>query len=159
MLLISAGVIVALLLFGSIFFAATAINLSPFQDQRKEALNAVQTYINALNDYNATTTWNLMSPNVQAVYGTIQNFTDSFVSPLKEPGWHAQILANNFDYGTIAEYILVPFQNSGHITVVLGITSTNSPATSATFTFELKTYAYGHFQPSDWKIDNQFTIS
>jgi hypothetical protein len=157
-LLISVGIIIAMLLSGAIFFIAF-INLLPFPDQTQEARNTVKAYVNALNDYNATAAWDLMSPNMQASYGTIQNFTDSFVSQLQESGWHAQLVKNNFEYGTIAEWSLIPFQNACRIVADIAITRNNSPLTNGTFTFDLKTYAFGHFQPSDWKINNKFTGS
>jgi hypothetical protein len=64
-LLISVGIIVAMFLSGAIFFVAL-INSFPIANQPKEAQNTVNAYSNALNDYNATGAWDLMSPNMQA---------------------------------------------------------------------------------------------
>jgi hypothetical protein len=94
---------------------------------------------------------------MQASYGTIQNFTNTFVDQLQQAGWHAQLVEINFEYGTIAEFILVPFQNSCHITADVAITRNNSSLTNGTFTFDLKTYAFSNYQPSDWKINSKFT--
>ena len=60
----------------------------------EETQNTMKTFINALNDYDATAAWNLMSPNLQTSYGTIQNFTDSYVKQLQQTGWHTQLLGS-----------------------------------------------------------------
>lgn len=150
------GIIIAMLLSGAIFFL-TFVNLFPSSNPIGEAQNAVNAYINALNNYNATAAWNLMSPDMQASFGTIQNFTDCYVSQLQQSGWHAQLLRTNFVYGTIAVYSLIPLQNSCQVAADIEIAWNNSASTTRTFTFSLKTYAYDDFQPSDWKIDNRFT--
>ena len=126
-------------------------------DAKSSAQNTMKTYINALNDYNATAAWDLMSPNMQASYGTMQNFTDSYVSQLQQSGWHAQLLTIKNEYGTIAVYILIPFQNSYHIVADIGITQNNSSSATKTYTFDLKTYTFKNFQPSGWKIDKWST--
>jgi hypothetical protein len=154
--LISASIIIAMLLSGAVFFLAF-VNLFPSSNPIGEAKNAVNTYINALNDYNASAAWDLMSPDMQAQYVTIQNFTDSCVSQLQQSGWHAQLLRTDFLYGTIAVYSLIPLQNSCQVAADIEITRNNSASTTQTFTFSLKTYAYDDFHSSDWKIDNRFT--
>ena len=153
-LLFAAGIIISMFLSGAIFFE-TLSNSFPNANQEQEAQNTVIAYINALNNYNATAAWGLMSPNMQASYGTIQNYIESFVSQLQESGWHAQVIKNDFEYGTIAEYCLFPFQNSCQISTYLKITQNNSSLTNLALTFELKTYAFNHNHPSDWKIDSK----
>jgi hypothetical protein len=153
---ISVSIIVALVVSGIVFFSFF-INLFSLTDQPKEAQNTVNAYINALNGYNATAAWNLLSPSMQASYGTIKNFNESFVTQLKESGWHAQINTNVFEYGTIAEFSLISLQNSATVNANIGIMKSNSTVTNVRFTFDLKTYAYSHYQPSDWKINSKFT--
>ena len=154
--LIIVGVLVTMLVCGIVFFAFF-ISLFNLPNQPQEAQSTVNAYINALNDYNATAAWNLISPSMQAMYGTVQNFTDSFVSQLRNTGWHAQLTENNYEYGTIAEYCLVPFQNSCRVDALIAVTQNNSQLTAETFTFDLKTYAFSNYQPSDWKINSKFT--
>jgi hypothetical protein len=154
-LLIFVGIIIAMLLSGAVFFLFF-INLFPLSNPVEEAQNTMKTYINALNDYNATAAWDLMSLKMQASYGTIQNFTDSYVSQLRQSGWHAQLLDIKSAGGTIAVYILIPFQDSYRIVADIRIIQNNSTVTK-TQTFDLKTYIYKNFQPSDWKIDNWST--
>jgi hypothetical protein len=155
-LLISIGIIVAMLLSGVIFFGV-CINLFSLPNQPQEAQNTVKAYINALNEYNATAAWNLISPSMQASYGTIQNYTAGLVEHLESSGWHAQIITDDYEYGTIAEYCLFPFQNSCHINTYIEISQSNTLLTYKTVSFYLKTYAYSNFQPSDWKINSKFT--
>jgi len=154
-LLISVGIIIAMLLSGAIFFSL--INLFPLSNPMQEAQNTMKSYINALNDYNATAAWDIMSPNMQVRYGTIQNFTDSYVSQLQQSGWHAQLLEIKNAYGTIAVYSLIPFQDSCQIVAGIGITRNNSSSATETYTFDLKTYTFKNFQPSSWKIDDWST--
>lgn len=146
------GIIIAMLLSGAVFFPLF-INLFPLSNPIEEAQNTMKTFINALNDYNATAAWDLMSPNMQASYGAIQNFTDSYVSQLQQSGWHAQLLDIKNAGGTIAVYILIPFQDSYRIVADIRITQNNSSVTK-TRTFDLKTYVFKNFRPSGWKIDN-----
>ena len=159
LLLISAGIIVAMLIAGSIFFFLTFNAAGPisFSDPTDQAQDTVNAYINALNDYNAAAAWSLMSPSIQASYGTLENFNDSFVSQLQASGWHAQIIKNVADYGTVAFYSFVPIQDSLTVVEELGIARNNLSLTAGTFTFNVKTYAYSHNQPTDWKVDNKFT--
>lgn len=158
--LIVVCVIIAMLLVGAVFsLLLIPLMHSHFSDQTIEAQNTVNNYINALNHYDVPTAWGLMSPNMQASYGTIQNFTESFVNQLQGSGWHAQIIKNTFEYGTIAEYSLVPMQNSCQILLNLRLTRSNSNSTNETFAFELKTYAFSHNAPSNWKIDSKFAGS
>ena len=151
-LLIVAGLAIAMLVSGAIFFAFV-INIFSLPNQPQEAQGTVNAYINSLNEYNATAAWNLISPRMQASYGTIQNYTASFVEQLKSSGWHAQIMTSNYMYGTIAEYCLFPFQNSCHINSCIEISQSNTLLTYKTVSFDLKTYEYSNFQPSDWKIN------
>jgi hypothetical protein len=155
-LLIVAGLAIAMLVSGAIFFALF-INIFSLPNQPQEAQNTLNAYINALNEYNATAAWNLISPSMQASYGTIQNYTASFVEQLESSDWHAQVITNYYEYGTIAEYCLFPFQNSCHINTYLEISQSNTLLTYKTVSFDLKTYAYSNFQPSDWKINSKFT--
>lgn len=155
-LLISVGIIIATLLFGAVFFIFF-INLFPLSNPVEEGQNTMKTYIKALNDYNATAAWNLMSSNMQAAYGSIQNFTDSYVSQLQQSGWHAQLLQIKNEYGSIAVYSLIPFQNSYRIVADIGITQDNSSSATKTYTFDLKTSTFKNFQPSGWKIDHWST--
>jgi hypothetical protein len=157
-LLITIGVIVAMLVSGMVFFVFL-INFFNLPNQPKEAQDTVNAYINALNDYNATAAWNLISPSIQASYGTLQNFTGSFVSQLQQSDWHAQIITNDYESGTIAEYCLFQFQNSCHINTYIEISQSNTLLTYKAVSFDLKTYAYSNFQPSDWKINSKFTGS
>jgi hypothetical protein len=156
MLLISVGLIIAMLLLGAIFFIFF-INLFPLSNPVEEAQGTMNAYIKALNDYNATAAWNLMSLNMQASYGSIQNFTNSYVNQLQRSGWHAQLPDVKNAYGSIAEYILVPFQDSYRIVANIRITQNNSSSATKTQTFDLKTYTFKNFQPSGWKIDHWST--
>ena len=158
LLLISVGIIVAMLV-GSIFtfLVFNAIGPISFSDPTEQAQDTVNAYINALNNHNATAAWKLMSPSIQASYGTLQNFNSSFVSQLQQSSWHAQIMKNCYDYGTIASYSLVPIQDSLMLVEKIGISRNNSSLTAGTFTFNLKTYAYSHDQPTNWNIDSKFT--
>jgi hypothetical protein len=142
-----------MLLSGPVFFI---FSLNLFSNPVEEAQNTMKTFINALNDYNATAAWNLMSPHMQASYGAIQNFTDTYVSQLQQSAWHAQLLDVKNAGGSIAVYVLIPFQDSYQIVADITITQNNSSATK-TQTFNLKTYVFKNFQPSDWKIDNWST--
>ena len=155
-LLIVAGLAIVMVVSGAIFFAFV-INIFSLPNQPQEAQDMVNAYINALNEYNATAAWNLISPSMQASYGTIQNYTASFVEQLESSDWHAQVITNDYEYGTIAEYCLFPFQNCCHINTYLEISQSNTPLTYKTVTFDLKTYAYSDFQPADWKINSKFT--
>jgi hypothetical protein len=157
-LLIFVGVIIALLLSGGLVFFLVSTNLFPLSNPVNQAQSTMKTFIDALNDYNATAAWDIMSPNMQASYGTVQNFTDSYVSQLQQSGWHAQLLDIKNAGGTIAVYILIPFQDSYRIVADTRITQNNSTVTKAQ-TFDLKTYVFKNFQPSGWKIDNWSTNS
>jgi len=156
-LLMSVGIIVAMLIIGSIFLFLTYVNVfqsASLSNPTQEAQNTLNAYINSLNDYNATAAWSLTSPNLQTSYGTLQNFNSTFISPLQATGCHAQIIKNNSAYGTIAYRSLIPIQNSWNINADFEITKHNSSQTNQALTFNLKTYAYSHYQPTDWKIDS-----
>jgi len=158
-LFIVAGLAIVMVASGAIFFAFAITNSFSLTNQPQEAQDTVNAYVNALNAYNATAAWNLISPSMQATYGTLQNFSDSFVNHLQESGWHAQTIKNVFVYGTLAEFCLFNFQNSAHVNVDLEIIKNNLFAINETFTFELKTYGFSHYQPVDWRIDCKFTGS
>jgi predicted PurR-regulated permease PerM len=152
-LLIFVGMIIAMLLSGAVFFG---FFMNLFSNPVEEAQNTVKTFINALNDYNAAAAWDLMSPRMQASYGSIQNFAGSYVTQLQQSGWNAQLLDVQNVGGSIAVYILIPFQDSYRIVADTRITQNNSSVTK-TQTFDLKTYVFKNFQPSSWKIDNWST--
>jgi predicted PurR-regulated permease PerM len=55
----------------------------------KEVENAIATYINALNSYNATEAWILMSPTLRGE--TTYSEFEEFVQDLESKQWRAQI--------------------------------------------------------------------
>jgi hypothetical protein len=159
LLLISAGIIVAMLVAGSIFFFMIFNTPGPisFSDPTEQAQDTLNSYVNALNDHNTTAAWNLLSPSVQSLYQSIENFNESVMIPLQQSGWHAQINDDNSGYGTIATFFPIPMQDVWTIIANLGITHNNSTAIYRTVSFNLKTYTFSHYQPSNWKINCKFT--
>jgi len=77
----------------AIVIAGVAIGASvlwqSFIGSFKEVENAIDTYINALNSYNATEAWTLMAPTLRS--GTTYSEFEEFVQDLDSKQWRAQI--------------------------------------------------------------------
>lgn len=164
-LILVVGVLVCVVVVGSVLFFLVFSNLfqsfsvSAFSNPVGEAQNTLSAYIDALNAYNATAAWNLLSPNMQISYQTLQNFNDSFVGKLQTSGWHAQIVSDSSGYGTIASWTPLHIQNSWTMPVDLRVTLDNASSTYKTINFSVKSYAYSNNQPTNWKIDSKFTVA
>jgi len=77
----------------AIVIAGVAIGVSvlwqSFIGSFKEVENAIDTYINVLNSYNATEAWTLMSPTLRG--GKTYSEFEEFVQDLDSKQWRAQI--------------------------------------------------------------------
>ena len=77
----------------AIVIAGLAIGVSAFWQSftgsLKEAENVIDTYINALNNYNATEAWTLMSPTLRS--GKTYSEFEEFVQNLESKQWRANI--------------------------------------------------------------------
>jgi len=56
-----------------------------------EVENSIRSFITALNNYDADASWVLMSPTLQADYGTKQDFNSSILNGFKQSSWHAEL--------------------------------------------------------------------
>jgi len=56
-----------------------------------EAENTTKSFIAALNDYDLDGSWALMSPDLQASYGSKARFNSTILSGFKQSGWEASL--------------------------------------------------------------------
>ena len=56
-----------------------------------EVEDAIQSFISALNNYDADASWDLMSPTLRSFYGTKEDFNSSVLDGLRQSGWHAEL--------------------------------------------------------------------
>jgi hypothetical protein len=152
LLWLCAGIIAAVLVSGAAFVAFFFVqNIWQGVDTSvAESENTVNSFIAALNNYDANTAWNLMSPALQTSYGTMQNFNDTVIGVLRQSGWHAQLLSvlsieGNF---TLPSSLV---RSSAQIKTQLKVTQNGVP-TNVTYVFEL-------VKPSEWRINNKLTLT
>jgi len=77
-----------------VIIAGVAIGISilwrSFTGSFREVENAIDTYISALNNYNATEAWTLMSPTARSEIGTYSEF-EEFIQSMESRQWRAEI--------------------------------------------------------------------
>jgi len=56
-----------------------------------EVQDVIESFISALNDYDADACWSLMSPNLRSSYGTKGDFNSSILDGLRQSSWHAEL--------------------------------------------------------------------
>jgi hypothetical protein len=146
------GIIMAILVSGAFFFTFFVQNIWQSVDTSvAESEDTMNSFIYALNNYDANTAWSLMSPALQTSYGTIYDFNDTVITVLRQSAWHAQVLSVisiNGDF-TLPGSIV---RSSAHIKTQLQVTR-NGVLTNVTYTFDL-------VKPSEWwRINNKLTIT
>lgn len=105
----------------------------------------VGSFVTALDDYNASAAWDLMSPSLQASYGSPERFNETVISNLATNGWHAQIVETTKVQGDFTSPNSL-VKSQAQITVELQVTQ-DSAISSKSYTFDL-------VKPSEWKINN-----
>jgi hypothetical protein len=109
-----------------------------------ESEETVRSFVQALDHYDANTTWGMMSTALQETYGTKESYNNTVLSGLRQTGWHAETM----NMTVKANFTLPGSQvnNSAYIVASLRITESGLAPTNQTYSFELA-------KPSEWRID------
>jgi hypothetical protein len=129
--------VVILAVFGVLFWEYLSASVT-------ESEEAVRSFVQALDHYDANATWGLMSTALQESYGTMESFNNTVLSGLRQSGWHAETM----NMAVKANFTLPGSQvnNSAYIVASLRITESGLAPANQTYSFEL-------VKPSVWKID------
>jgi hypothetical protein len=109
-----------------------------------ESEEAVRSFVQALDHYDANATWGLMNTALQESYGTMESFNNTALSGLRQSGWHAETMNMTVEANFTLPGNLV--HNSAYIVASLRITENGLAPTNQTYSFELA-------KPSEWRID------
>jgi predicted negative regulator of RcsB-dependent stress response len=129
--------VVILAVFGVVFWEYLSASVT-------ESEEAVRSFVQALDHYDANATWGLMSTALQESYGTMESFNSTVLGGLRQSGWHAETMNM-----TVKANFTLPgsmVQNSAYIVASLRIAESGLAPTNQTYSFEL-------IKPSRWRID------
>ena len=129
--------VVILAVFGVLFWEYLSASVT-------ESEEAVRSFVQALDHYDANATWGLMSTALQESYGTMESFNNTVLRGLRQSGWHAETMNM-----TVKANFTLPgsmVHNSAYIVASLLITESGLAPTNQTYSFEL-------VKPSGWRID------
>jgi len=116
-----------------------------FSGSYGEVENTIRSFIAALNNYDADASWALMSPTLQAFYGTKESFNGSIISGFRQFSWHAELTGissksiETKNSMTIARFV-----------VTLQISQAGFSTYSDAYTFKLVKIE-GQWKISDWQ--------
>jgi hypothetical protein len=151
LLWLCAGLTVAMLVIGTVFFAFFLQNIWRDVDaSMAESEKTMSSFVAALSNHDAAAAWSLMSPALQASYGTKENFSDTVITELREYGWHAQVLS----VISIGGDFTLPgslIQSSARIRARLQITQRG--------VFSNETHTFDLVKPSEWRINSMPAIT
>ena len=108
-----------------------------------EVETAITSYINAVNNYDADASWELMSPDLQLSYTSKENFNSSILDGLKQTSWQASLASISSKSVEINNGV-----TTAHFIVTLQINETGYSPWHENYTFDLIKIG------NQWKIDN-----
>ena len=112
-----------------------------------EAENTIKSFIAALNDYDLDASWALMSPDLQASYGSSARFNSIILSGFKQSEWEASL--TNISSRSIET---VNGVSTARLVCTLQITERGMNAYSETYTFRLVKIG-DQWKINDWLVE------